>query len=64
MDAFAADLTAVWLEQGLELKPRGACAEVCQFCAEPGLFRQMEARVKCGKANCPRASEEAVAMGA
>ena len=69
MDAFVSDITAVWTEVGLELRPRAPTAEgsrpcpassvgaECEFCKKPLLFNRLEARVKpCQLENCPVSS--------
>jgi 5-aminolevulinate synthase len=65
MDQFANDLAKIWIEVGLELKPRAkgaltcpaAVAETCVYCEKPLLFKHLEARtrpVECQKPNCPQ----------
>jgi len=69
MDAFVRDVTAIWTEVGLELRPRtagtarraAACpasaAAECEFCKKPLLFNRLEARVRpCRLENCPVAA--------
>jgi len=62
MDQFAHDLLKVWIDLGLELKPRNAerrqcpqSGEFCVFCEKPMIFEQMEARTReCPVPNCPQ----------
>ena len=62
MDQFANDLLKVWIDLGLELKPRNAerrqcpqSGEFCVFCEKPMIFEQMEARTReCPVPNCPQ----------
>lgn len=56
MDRFAEDLTKVWLEVGLKLKPR-ECegGQFCEYCQKPMLFKHFEARThSCDKPQCPQ----------
>merc|ERR1719189_801118 len=61
MDEFAYDLLKVWIDVGLEVKPRvsrGTCpqgGEFCIFCEKPMLFKHYEARTRnCALPNCPQ----------
>ena len=62
MDQFAHDLLKVWIDLGLELKPRNAerrqcpqSGEFCVFCEKPMIFEQLEARDReCPVPNCPQ----------
>lgn len=66
MDKFVEDLTVAWKDAGMELNPVGNSESecpigqsegTCDFCKEPGLFSNLEARVRgqgCQMANCPQ----------
>ena len=60
MDKFVEDFTKVWLEVGLELKPRKCMdGQFCKFCQKPfgnQLFKHYEARTRtaCKRPHCPQ----------
>ena len=62
MDQFAYDLLKVWIDIGLELKPRTVerptcpkAGEFCVFCEKPMIFEKFEARTReCSVPNCPQ----------
>ena len=59
MDQFAEDLTKVWLQVGLTLKPKKCQGgQFCQYCQKPMLFKHYEARSRslesCSKPDCPQ----------
>ena len=66
MDEFAYDLLKVWIDVGLELKPRNNCesggrrtcpqaGQFCIFCEKPEIFDHFSARTReCSLPNCPQ----------
>lgn len=62
MDQFTTDVAKVWVEVGLELKPKKtfACEGFCTFCQKPSSFDKFSARV-CGIENCPQVKIAATA---
>jgi len=62
MDKFVEDLTEVWQEVGMELRPRvgRGCPQggaTCNFCQKPLFFEELESRVRdncCEQVNCPQ----------
>jgi 5-aminolevulinate synthase len=61
MDQFVADLTKIWTEVGLPIRPAKDCSGSCTFCQKPSVFSRMSAR-ECSRPNCPQI--EAVAAAA
>merc|ERR1719318_881299 len=61
MDQFVADLTKIWTEVGLPIRPAKECSGSCTFCQKPSVFSRMSAR-ECSRPNCPQI--EAVAAAA
>ena len=68
MDKFVEDLTVVWQQIGLPLRPRTLSTNqgcprggaTCHYCEKPLLFQEMEARVKAGN---PKVAPPAPAFG-
>jgi len=61
MDQFVLDLTKIWIDLGLPMRPSKSCLGSCSYCESPHLFNQLAAR-ECLRPNCPKA--EAIAAAA
>jgi len=61
MDQFVLDLTKIWIDLGLPMRPSKSCLGSCSYCESPNLFNQLAAR-ECLRPNCPKA--EAIAAAA
>ena len=70
MNKFVEDLTEVWQEVGMELRPRvgKGCPQggvTCTFCQKPLFFEELESRVKesetscCQRLECPQLASAA-----